>query len=78
MSIVDTVGSLAIASRGHFMTGVSTGEKHRSLPLIQPWLKWFIPDITTSFVRPGGSTGGNLNIRAKVVGFGTSTELARG
>lgn len=36
MSLVDTVGSLAVASRGHYMTGVSTGE--RTTPIVCDYL----------------------------------------
>jgi hypothetical protein len=34
MSLVDTVGSLAIASRGHQMTGVSVGELGLNTPTV--------------------------------------------
>ena len=69
MSLVDTVGSLAIASRGHQMTGVSVGE---------PWPEYSDrirslaqnTDISTSFVRPAGTSGSRMTVHGTVVGFG--------
>jgi len=58
MSLVDTVGSLAIASRGHQMTGVSV-------------------DISTSFVRPAGTSGSRMTVHGTVVGFGKTLAFTR-
>ena len=88
MSLVDTVGSLAVASkcaashilpryalllsstRGHFMTGVSTG-RMQTFPF-RELCQGVLAGISGSFLKPGGTVGETLCIRGKVVGFGTS------
>ena len=56
MSLTDTLGSLAVATKGQYMTGVSV-------------------DIGTSFVKPAGRVGDELNATAVVTAIGTFTLL---
>jgi acyl-coenzyme A thioesterase 13 len=53
LSLTDTVGSLAVASKGQYMTGVST-------------------NISTTFVKPGGTPGDILSARGIITGMGMS------
>jgi acyl-coenzyme A thioesterase 13 len=70
MSLTDTLGSLVIATKGHYMTGVSTdismfSDSVRSLTIAN-----LNNLIGASFVRPAGRVGDVLLARTVLVGMG--------
>lgn len=70
MSLTDTLGSLAVATKGQYMTGVVSASFVRHRQTNTFLTNWQSVDVGTSFLKPAGVPGDILKARATVTGMG--------